>query len=393
MPDLIRDMTDDRVTAWPDGSPTLATAKVNGVFRSVLVMGEGNGGSSVFALDVTETVESDGTVVGPTLLWTFNDPNMGLTSSKPVVIRTRISGAETWLAVFSSGKGAAGDVGDSVYAVDVTTGVLVWRFDIGDNETYVSSDITAADEESGTPDGYISRLYFADNKGRLWKVDPSEPSGSVVIAQGAIQIDEGEEDPDPVTEYALFSTRQTEGALGEDRGVSGTLIAVPDATGRLVLYFGTGGTPETAVDAQNEFYAVYGDTGELARKMTPAPGVRFFGSATYNSGQIVFTRGEDVSSVDSCLTTSGEIVAIDAATFSEQFVLETNSTITAPMYAAGGEIFVLTLSGKVVASQYVGVRDSVVESSGGGGGGSQSVQDAYGEVPTPFVLLSWKQVY
>jgi hypothetical protein len=106
----------------------------------------------------------------------------------------------------------------------------------------------------------------------------------------------------------------------------------------VVLYFGTGGTPETSTTAQNEFYAVYGDTGDIRTKMTPAAGVRFFGSATYNSGQIVFTRGEDVSSVDPCTPTSGEIVAIDAATFSEQFVLETNGTITAPMFASGGEI-------------------------------------------------------
>jgi hypothetical protein len=111
----------------------------------------------------------------------------------------------------------------------MTTGALVWRFDLGDDSTYVSSDITATDEDSAAPDGYISRLFFGDNKGRLWKLDPSAPSGGVVNAIGSITIDEGASDPDPVTAQALFSTRQTTGALGEDRGISGTLIAVPDS--------------------------------------------------------------------------------------------------------------------------------------------------------------------
>jgi type IV pilus assembly protein PilY1 len=107
MDNLVFDYTNNSATAWPDGSGTLATAKINGVYKSVLVMGEGNGGSSVFALDVTETVQTNGTVVGPTLLWTFNDANMGLTSSKPVVIRTKIGTTETWLAVFSSVRAPA----------------------------------------------------------------------------------------------------------------------------------------------------------------------------------------------------------------------------------------------------------------------------------------------
>src|SRR5262249_29293253 len=80
-------------SAYPDGSPTLASAKIAGVWRTVLVMGEGNGGRSVFAVDVTDTIDSGGLVTGPVPLWTYTDVNMGKTYSKPAVLRVKISGA------------------------------------------------------------------------------------------------------------------------------------------------------------------------------------------------------------------------------------------------------------------------------------------------------------
>ena len=83
-------------TAYPDGSPTLVNAKINGAWRTVAHRRRGQRRPRVFALDVTETVDPQtGAVTGPTPLWQFSDANMGRTYSKPTVVRTKVGGVET----------------------------------------------------------------------------------------------------------------------------------------------------------------------------------------------------------------------------------------------------------------------------------------------------------
>src|SRR5262249_47421639 len=127
-------------TAFPDGSPTLASAKIGGARRTVLVAGEGNGGKSVYALDVTQTIDpTTGAVLGPTPLWQYSDANMGNTYSKPTVIRIKHAGVEQYLALFASGAGLGVDVGDTVYAIDMTTGALLFPFDFNHTNSTVST--------------------------------------------------------------------------------------------------------------------------------------------------------------------------------------------------------------------------------------------------------------
>ena len=408
---FLGDKTAGQVTAYPDGSPTLVNAKVGGAWKTILVMGEGNGGRSVFALDVTNTIASDGTVVGPTPMWQFSDPNMGRTYSKPTVVRTLMGGTnETWLAIFASGPGVTSDVGDTLYAVDVTTGALVWRFDINDSNCFISSDITASetDDETGTSiDGFIDRILFADNKGRIWKIDPGNNIVGTTMSEVNSTVDVG------LPHRALFSTRVTPGGLGVDRAISGTLTAATDFTNRMVLYFGTGGSEDTPAAAQNAFYAVYADTGAIRSKLDGsngvAAGVKFYGGVVYESGQLVFTSGQDLSGLGLCAPSAGQIVAIDANTFTEQFSITTSSKIVAPVFAQNGEIYTVTLTGSLLASQYTGSfmgggdttggvgffsgGGSGGGSSGGGGGSGGGGSGPLTTVSTPFKVISWRQVY
>jgi hypothetical protein len=388
--DIAHRMEADRASkttqAFPDGSPTLASAKIGGAWRTVLLMGEGSGGRTVFALDVTETIDSGGTVVGPTPLWSFTDPNMGKTYSKPTIIRTNAGGVETWLAVFASGKDIV-DIGDTVYAVDMTTGTLVWRFDINDDDTYIATDITATetDDEPGTAiDGFIDRLFFADTKGRIWKIDPG--TGNAVNSTVNVGL----------SAPALFSTDETAGALGEERAIAGTIAAAPDATNRLALYFGTGGTEETPASAQNMFFAVYADTGEVRSTIVPPVGTKYYGGVAYNDGQLIFSDGTDLSGLGLCAPTAGDVVAVDANTFAPLFSIPVGSKIMAPIYIQNGEFYTINLRGELVTSPYV----PPVGGGGGGGGppppgmppGSTGT-DWHGSTDQPFNVISWRQVY
>ena len=392
------DKTTGIVTAYPDGSPTLVNAKVYANWRSIVVMPEANGGRSVFALDVTDTVQGS-TVSGPTPLWQFSDPAMGSTYSKPTVIRTKVGGAEKWMAIFASGPGTSGQ-GGVVYSLDLSSGALLWKFDIGDPTAYVSSDITASetdDEASTSVDGYIDRVFFADNRGRVWKLDPGAAVSGVMDSVDS-NVDVG------LPHKALFSTKVSAGALGTERAVAGTLTAATDASNRLVLFFGTGGTEDTPAGAQNAFYAVYADTGTVRSKLDAstglAAGVKFYGGVVYQSGQIVFTQGQDLSGLGLCAPTAGSIVAIDANTFATQFTTNTSSKIVAPVFAQNGEIYTVTLKGQLMASGFTGSTGSGSDSSGhGGSAGSGDEADPAsgptdtGSVGQPFTILSWRQTY
>ena len=395
---MLGDKTTGMVTAYPDGSPTLVNAKVYANWRSIVVMPEANGGRSVFALDVTDTIPN-GTVVGPTPLWQFSDPAMGSTYSKPTVVRTKVNNAETWMAIFASGPGAAGQ-GAVVYALDLSSGALLWKFDIGDPTAYVSSDITASetdDEASTSVDGYIDRVFFADNKGRVWKLDPGAAVHGVMDSVDS-SVDVG------LPHRALFATKVTPGALGVERAIAGTLTAATDASNRLVVYFGTGGTEDTPAGAQNAFYAVYADTGDVRSKLDAstglAAGVKFYGGVIYQSGQIVFTQGQDLSGLGLCAPTAGSIVAIDANTFATEFVTATDSKIVAPVFAQNGEVYTVTLKGKLMASGFTGSTStgSAGAAAGAGTGGSPETPATtgptdIGTTADPFTILSWRQTY
>jgi Tfp pilus tip-associated adhesin PilY1 len=362
---LVGEKTSGTMVAYPDGSPTLADAKVNGEWRTIAIESGGAGGNSIFALDVTDTVPTTG-VVGPTPMWRFTDANMGLAVSKPAIVRAKKGTTEEWLVVFASGKGATADVGDSVYAVDLYTGNLTWRFDLGDNSTYIATDVVALEtkDETGTSiDGYVDRIVFGDNKGRLWKLDPTADSGGKISSMGTVDVG--------LTQKALFSTKSTSGALGEERAISGSIASGTDASGRLALYFGTGGTDDSPNGVQNEFYAVYLDTGELRGKIGAAQGIavgrKFYGGVIFNAGQLIFTTGQDLSGTGLCSPSAGTIVAVDANTFASEFSTDTTSKIVAPLFVQNGEVYTVTMTGSLMMSAYTG--SSATSSSGGSGGG------------------------
>jgi outer membrane protein assembly factor BamB len=330
------------------------------------------------------------------VLWQFSDPNMGKTHSKPTVIRVKDAGTERWLAVFASGALTGSDVGDTVYAVDLATGALVWKFDLGDSNAYISTDITATETDDETEpdspevDGYIDRLFFADNKGRIWKLNPGTHSGTTITPIGS-SVSTG-----LAAGAALFSTQLTPGALGAQRAIAGTIAAAPDGTGRLVLFFGTGGTDDTPNDVQNAFYAVYADDGTIRSTLSPAAGVKFYGGVVYNAGQLIFTEGQDLSGLGLCSPTAGKVVVVDANTFAVQFEIPTSSKIVAPVFAAQGKVYTVTLKGEVVTTQSSTPPAGGTGGTGGSGGGPGAPPGAPGgggSAREALVVLGWRQMF
>lgn len=388
-------------TAFVDGSPTLASGKINGAWKTILVAGLGAGGKAVYALDVTQTISpSTGAIVGPTPLWSFTDANMGLTVSKPTVIRVNDAGTERWLAVFASGPPPVGlDIGDSLYAVDLYTGALVWRFDLNDTGVYFSTAVVAAETDdagepgSPTKDGYIDRIFIADSKGRVWKLDPGTHVGTSITPIGSVNVG-------LAAGQALFSTRLTSGTVeGADRPITGGMAVAEDGNGNLVVYFGSGGLDDTtkAPDtAQYAFYGIYAKDGTIKAKYVPAPGVKFFGGVALTESQLIVNTSQITGSgtLGLCTPSAGSILVFNkdtaTTTFQSQFAITSVGgtalgRLVSPIFVTGGSFYTATADGKIVTSQPG--TGAATGTGGGGSGGSGS-----GVVNGSMSIKGWRQV-
>jgi hypothetical protein len=160
--------------AYVDASPALADVFIGGQWKTVLLSAEGNGGDTVFCLDVTDPSE-------PNYLWEFADPNLFRSRSSPSVAQIgRIMDKSTtkWVAFFVSGKTYNATRYPSIYMINIVDGSVVRRIflnaDAGGAGGVPSGQPTIIDSDGN---GYIDRIYIGSDKGRLYKVNiPDDPS-------------------------------------------------------------------------------------------------------------------------------------------------------------------------------------------------------------------------
>ncbi len=172
------------VTSFVNGSPTLVDVRLSdGKLHTVALVSGGNGSSSVFALDVTDTVNpASGAVTGPEPLWHAlpGDELAGQGRAKPAAARVRIGGSEKYIAILATGLARDNpsppySKGRDVVAIDIATGQRMWRFRTACPVTSDPVVFETDDEaEPGDPqlDGYVDRLILADACGFVYKVDP-----------------------------------------------------------------------------------------------------------------------------------------------------------------------------------------------------------------------------
>ncbi|MFH0844733.1 MAG: PilC/PilY family type IV pilus protein, partial [Pseudomonadota bacterium] len=159
--------------SYVDASPALADVYINGAWKTVLICAEGNGGDTVFALDVTDPGN-------PIFLWEFADPDLFRSRSSPAVAKIGriLSGSTTkWAAFFVSGKTYDNTIYPSVYIIDISTGSVIQRVFL-DAETNgvggTPSGQPAIVDSDGN--GYIDRVYIGTDKGYMYKINiPDDP--------------------------------------------------------------------------------------------------------------------------------------------------------------------------------------------------------------------------
>ena len=259
----LKKLTEDNYSHqfFVDGSPSVADAYINSVWRTVLVGGLSRGGQSVYALDITDPSqfsESNGNASG-LFMWEFtdaDDSDLGFTYSRPKVVKLKDG---KWYAVF--GNGFNNTVNDG--HVSTTGDAVIFLVDLADKTNYfkLSTNTGMAEDPMGInrPNGFasvtpvdsngdvlIDAIYAGDLFGNLWKftLDDINPAHWGM-------------------EYKLFET-----CYPDCMSTTRQPITSPLAVGRAksgvgaMVYFGTGKYLETndnngAAGGVQSFYAIH----------------------------------------------------------------------------------------------------------------------------------------
>ena len=245
--------------SYVDASPALADVYTDGAWRTVLLSAEGNGGDTVFCLDVTNPH-------APKFMWEFADPHLFRSRSSPAVAqigRIYHDGSAKWVAFFVSGKSYDDTLYPAIYTVNIADGSLVEKIELDAvrrGAGGVLSGQPAIVDSDGN--GYVDRLYIGSDKGFMYKVNIPDSPDVLKYGLGHCVINRD------------FSDQNGNQVPKQRRGqpiyASPTVVASNgvDVTGEMAydirIFFGTGDSPYydediNFADTRYLFYA-YNDT-------------------------------------------------------------------------------------------------------------------------------------
>lgn len=204
-----------------DQTPSVRDVKIGGTWRTVLVAGGGRGGSSYFAIDVTEAT-------APEILWQVDLPDGKSFASEAEF--AQIDGTPVVLI----GSGLDEDTGKAyIYTCRVDDGTLLGSRLLSDAGTD-RNKVTRPRAVDLDLDDETDLVYCADLMGHLWRADVNE-----------------EHDPDGWSMSALFDG---------DQAITATPAPAYGDENMILVYFGTGAymvDDDLDTMEQNSFYCVY----------------------------------------------------------------------------------------------------------------------------------------
>ena len=171
---------------YVDGAPTVIDVRFSdGTWHTVLVGGLRGGGTSYFALDVTEagSIDAAGSLLTPGSLtesnaaniamWEFADPDLGLSFSQPSLVR--LSNGK-WCVVFSNGYNSNNSTKTPatsavLFVIEVETGSIIKKIELGEGQ-----GLSAQTVIDGNDDGVADFVYAGDLEGNMWRFDLRETS-------------------------------------------------------------------------------------------------------------------------------------------------------------------------------------------------------------------------
>ncbi|MCH8531184.1 MAG: hypothetical protein LAT65_10035 [Saccharospirillum sp.] len=193
-----------------DGVPRIADAIVDGQWKTVAVGTTGAGGSSVFALDITEP-----TLFGEShFLWEFSHPDMGMTIQQPSVVA--LPNNKFGVVVTSGYYDGTPLENGKVWIIDISNGDIMTTIELEN-----SGELGSALVVDLTNNRIADRIYVGDTKGKLWRIDLDGSS------PGDWGIDSA------LSEGPLFQA-------AANQPITGQLASAFNERGEHMVFFGTG---------------------------------------------------------------------------------------------------------------------------------------------------------
>ena len=152
---------------YVDGELQVADVYIGGAWKSVLIGATGRGGTSMFAIDVTDP----SSLGAGSIMWEFSNAAMGNVLSKPTVLRLNNG---KWAVAVGNGYNSSGDKAQ-LLLIDIATGNLEKVIDTGKSGSNGLAGIGSLDNNF---DGNADYLYAGDILGNLWKFDVSSTSSA-----------------------------------------------------------------------------------------------------------------------------------------------------------------------------------------------------------------------
>lgn len=259
---------------WLDGTSSDGTAAtaVDGIkaskeWHTVLVGGFRQGGTGLYALDITNT----STTIAPKFLWTF--ATTGQSWSEPAFgkVKVRVAGrlVDRWVVFVGDGWDPTGTAGKKVHVIDIQTGKVLWQFT---TTGMVAAGPVVVGLNSG---GYVDRVYVGTVAGDVVRLDVSAVGKS---ASGG-DVDPAAATPVLVATCASVPTSSSTCWYGSTFFSAGTaqpfytkMAATTDPNGKLWLFAGSGdrSNPLLAPATPYRAYGIQDPYPVITRTLTEA---------------------------------------------------------------------------------------------------------------------------
>jgi type IV pilus assembly protein PilY1 len=257
-----------------DGTPYSDDAMLSdGNWHTLLVGGENAGGSTIYAIDVTNpagyTSESS---VASDVLWEFSDSSMGYSYSTPTIVRTpaitvtdATSGDSVDGFAVLFGNGYNSSVNEPIlYAVNASTGAEIAKINLctasGESSACSSSSpnglsSVSAANSSGLAGQPQDMVYAGDLQGNVWAINISNATPSNWTVRLLFQARDSSGNAQPITVAPALSLNPNYPSIGSKSYLG------------LMVYFGTGQLLQSS-DLTNtntqSFYGVWDNYADLS---------------------------------------------------------------------------------------------------------------------------------
>lgn len=198
-----------------DGSPLSGDVQFSDQsWHTILVGGEGAGGKTIYALDITSpTSLNTEAKVASNVLWEFTDTDMGLSYSQPKVAQISSSSSSSFSFAVFFGNGYNSSNNNAIlYAVDPQTGQTIRKIDLCAAVTGACSALlpqglstVTTGQSNGMQTSPITQVYAGDLQGNLWAVDVSNTNPASWGVRLLFRARDAGGSPQPITTAPLVT--------------------------------------------------------------------------------------------------------------------------------------------------------------------------------------------